>query len=194
MLSFCTRCGAPMVSGARFCEQCGVPVEIPPEPKPCIPFIPLLELHEGTFNLKRTPAVMEIAPGELRIYRLPEYFSSEIEDLRSRLDDAWMAVSDQDGNWNTKITSWDWNREPLINAVAGNRDELATGGKGLVGLNLPEIRSVLIEHVESDTVWDIMTINYGGKKVVIDITGPVAWHAFGLLSSVLGEKVSYEEG
>jgi len=178
----------------RFCEQCGVPVEVPLPPPPCITFIPLLELHEGTFNLKRTPAVMEITPGELRIYRLPEYFHGEIEDLQSRLDDAWMAVSDQKGDWKAKVTSWNWNKEPLITALAGNRDDLEAGGRGLVILEGAQIRSIVIEHVESDTVWDIMTIDYGGRKVVIDITGPVAWHAFGLLFSVLGEKVSYEEG
>jgi hypothetical protein len=167
---------------------------MPPSPKPCIPFIPLLELHEGTFNLKRTPAVMEINRGELRIYRLPEYFSSEIEDLRNRLDDAWTAVSDQNGDWKTKVTSWDWNKEPLLTAVAGNREELAAGSKGVLVLDGAGIRSILIEHVESDTVWDIMTIEYSGRKIVIDITGPVAWHAFGLLSSVLGDKISCEEG
>ncbi|MCE5298142.1 MAG: zinc ribbon domain-containing protein [Methanoregulaceae archaeon] len=190
---FCTRCGAPIASGSRFCEQCGVPVEVPPSLQPCIPFIPLLELHEGALNLKRTPAMMEITSGELRIYRLPEYFNGEIEDLRSRLDDAWMVVSDQNGDWKAKVTSWNWNKEPLITAIAGNRDGLEAGGKGLVILEVGGIRSIMIEHVESDTVWDIMTIDYSGKKVVIDITGPVVWHAFGLLSSMLGEKVSYEE-
>ena len=192
MSPFCTRCGASILPGSRFCEQCGAPVETPRDTK--VPLIPLLELHEGAFGLKRTPAVMEITARELRIYRLPGYFSSEIEDLRSRLDDAWMAVSDQDGDWKAEITSWNWASEPLLTAVAGNRDVLASGGKGLLVLHGKEIRSVTIEQVESDTVWDIMTIDYGGKNVVIDITGPVAWHAFGLLSSVLGEQVSYEEG
>jgi len=158
-----------------------------------VSFIPLLELHEGTLGLKRTPGIMEITPGELRIYRLPEYFNGEIEDLRSRLDDAWMEVSDANHDWKKTITAWNWENEPLITAVATNREELTAAGKGPLMLNPGEIRSVLIEHVESDTVWDIMTIDYSGKKVVIDITGPVAWHAFGLLSSVLGENVSYEE-
>jgi hypothetical protein len=157
-------------------------------------FIPLLELHEGALGLKRTPAVMEITRGELRIYRLPEYFNGEIEDLRNRLDDAWMEVPDANRDWKKTITAWNWENEPLITAIAGNREELTAAGKGPLVLSPGEIRSVLIEHVESDTVWDIITIDYSGKIVVIDITGPVAWHAYGLLSSVLGEKVSYEEG
>ncbi len=190
---FCTRCGAPIASGSRFCEQCGVPIEASPLPQPGIPFIPLLELHEGAFNLRRTPAVMESTPGELRIFRLPKYFTGEIEALRSRLDDAWMAVSDQNGDWKAKITSWNWNKEPLITALARNRADLEAGGESLVILEGAGIRSIRIEHVESDTVWDIMTIDNSGRNVVIDITGPVAWHAFGLLSAVLGEKVSYEE-
>jgi len=136
---------------------------------------------------------MEINPGELRIFRLPEYFNREIEALRSRLDDAWMAVSDQNGDWKAKITSWNWNKEPLITALARNRADLEAGGEGLLILEGAGIRSIRIEHVESDTVWEIMTIDNSGRKVVIDITGPVAWHAFGLLSAVLGEKVSYEE-
>ncbi len=158
-----------------------------------IPNIPLLELHEGALGLKRTPAVMEITPRELRIYRLPEYFSSEIEDLRIRLDDAWMAVSDENGDWKARVTSWNWASEPLLTTVARCREELEQDGKSLIVLNFKEIRSVLIEHVESDTVWDLMTIDIGRKKVVIDLTGPVAWHAFGLLTSALWEKVSYEE-
>ena len=136
---------------------------------------------------------MEITLRELRIYRLPEYFNGEIKDLRNRLDDAWTAISDQNGDWKAKVTAWDWNKEPLIIAIAGNREELAAGTKGVLVLEIAGIHSILIEHVESDTVWDIMTIDYNGRKVVIDITGPVTWHAFGLLSSVLGEKVSYEE-
>jgi hypothetical protein len=83
---------------------------------------------------------------------------------------------------------------PLLTAITGCRDELAQRESGIMILKkTQEIPSVLIEHVESDTVWDIMTIVCSGRKVVIDITGPVAWHVFGLLSSVLGEKVSYEE-
>jgi hypothetical protein len=136
---------------------------------------------------------MEITGGKLRIYRLPEYYNGEIEDLRNRLDDAWTTVSDQNGDCKAKVTAWDWNKEPLIKAIAGNRDDLASAGKGPLILDGAGIRSILIEHVESDTVWDIMTIDYRGRNVVIDITGPVVWHAFGLLSSVLGEKVSYEE-
>ncbi len=193
MPAFCNQCGAPVTPDVRFCEQCGAPVPAPSGRNPPVPFIPLLELHEGTFGLKRTPAVMGVTPAELRVYRLMDYFTWETEDLRNRIDDAWMAVSDREGDWRATVTSWEWEKEPLITAVAGAREELAAGDRGLLVLEKGKIRSIGIEQVGSDTVWDIMTIDCGGNTIAIDLTGPVAWHAYGLLSSVLGEKVSYEE-
>jgi hypothetical protein len=184
MPSFCSECGAPLSPGSRFCEQCGTGTN--PE---TAPFIPLLELHEGLIGVSRTPAVMEVSDAELRVYRLPEYFSFEVEDLKNKLDDAYLAIPD-DRDWKAIVTAWDWKAEPLITAIASSKEDLA---KGLLVIRTGEIGTLLIERIESDTVWDLMTIDAGGKKRVFDLVGPVAWRAFSLLRAVIGDKVTCDE-
>ena len=184
MPSFCTECGAPLSAGTRFCEQCGAATT--PE---TTPYIPLLEFHEGLF--RRTPAVMEVTGEALRVYRLPEYFSAEVEDLTNRLGDAYWDLPDNQ-DWRAIITTWNWKAERLITAVDESRTELEKDGRLLV-ISTKEITTVGIEHVESDTVYDIMTIDAGGEKQVFDLVGPVVWHAVSLLRTVLGEKVTYVE-
>jgi len=188
---FCNWCGAQISPDSRFCEECGHAREPTTDVDSGCQAIPLLELHEGLLGAGRTLTVIEVLPAELRIYRLPDFFSAEVEDLKNRLDTAWLQNVENLNDGKEAIVSWDWRSEPLLSAVAECRGEL---GQGLIVLRTDEISSVVIEQIQSDHAWDLMTISLANQKYIFDLTGPVAWHAVKVLRSVLGERVRYEEG
>ena len=188
---FCKWCGAQISPDSRFCEECGHAKDPTTDVDSGCQAIPRLELHEGLLGAGRALAVMEVFPGELRIYRLPDYFTAEVEDLRNRLDNAWLQNVENLRDGKEAVVSWDWCSEPLLSAVAECRSDLV---QGLIVMRTEEIISVVIEQIQSDTAWDLMTISSTSKKCIFDLTGPVAWHAVKVLRAVLGERVRYEEG
>jgi hypothetical protein len=192
MPELCSRCGKTLSPAVRFCEECGAPADRDQEPV-VPPYIPLLELHTGMLGTGRSVAVMQVSPDELTIFTLPEYFIDAVEELRERLDDAWLKVSDAGGDWKKTLDAWNWESESVISGLEEIRDDLVQEGKSVRVIMTGDIRSVLIERIESDTVWDIMTIDVAGKKFVIDLVGPVAGYAFRLLKAVLGDRIEYRD-
>lgn len=192
MPEVCTRCGKPLGPGARFCEECGAPAGGTQEAATPL-YIPLLELHTGMLGTGRSAAVMQVLPGELLIFSLPEYFIDSVEELVDRLDDTLLKFSDEGGDWKATLDAWNWESEAVISGLEEVRDDLLQDGKSVLVIKTPDIRSVLIERIESDTVWDIMTINSAGKKFVFDFIAPVALFAFHSLKAVLGDRAEYKD-
>ncbi len=188
----CSRCNHPLQPGARFCGECGAPAGISHETAGPV-YIPLLELHSGILGAGRTTVVMQVSPGELLLFSLPEYFIDTVEELRERLDDTLLKVWDTGGDWKATLDAWNWKSEDVITGIEEVRDDLVAGGTDVRSLKNSDIRSVFIEQIESDSVWDIMTIDSAGKKIVLDFIGPVAWYAFQSLKAVLGDRVVYQE-
>ncbi len=192
MPDYCSMCKSPLEPGARFCGECGAPAVLT-ETTSETAYIPLLELHTGMLGTRRSVAVMQVSTDKLLLFSLPEYFIDSVEELRERLDDTWLKVSDAGGDWNSTLSSWNWNSEDVVTGLLEVRDELIQDGKNVLVIKNVDIKSVFIERIESDTVWDIMTIDTSGKKYVIDLSGPVTWYAFTALKSVLGNRVECQE-
>jgi hypothetical protein len=207
---FCTECGASLVSGTRFCGQCGSPVagQIPASLPATIQTLasqqaPMMQgaaIHGGTERIIGIVPFVEQGLLSVIHYTLlvtPQRlifctWNPGSDEAMSDADDEVMQESCSFEETTDEIVHFrakDWADGPWQRYLSMPIDTIADGAPGSISIPLAGIAWADIICENRSSTQDKLSIDEGSHQHTFDLMYSQGPFLFGLLQSLLGEKV-----
>ncbi len=197
---FCTGCGAPLVSGMRFCGQCGqavaAPAGPPAPPAPAAPgageriagIVPFLE--QGLLSVVHYTLIVT----DRRLIFCT--WDAGTDETMSDADDAVMQESCSISETADEIAHFrakDWSSGPWRRYLAMAPDAIIAGAPGTIAIPLGEIATVSIVCETRTSTQDTLSVRSAQKEHAFDLMYSQGPYLYGILSPLLGERISIED-